>query len=207
MKVGSLFSGIGGFDLFSFVSLRWMEFEKTILKKRDGEFFKLDMPNSVGFAINNNKIFRTVVMFIKIDMMNHLTHLKWSSSLPCSHKNMFCDIAKFVGIGMRWLKNVKVSISKSDPLSPLSFFLSNKNSATSPICIELSRLVSFGGLTRWYSHLFHGSPNDLLGCLVFVRNLMLGHTKLHIIPEKFFLCKRGIVSVLVHAGIIAYANK
>jgi hypothetical protein len=207
MTFGSLFSGIGGFDLFPFVTVYGVKINKSIFHKGNGNFFKLVMPKSMGFCICNSQIFRRIIVLVEVIMMDKFVFLKWSSPFACCYKDMFSHISRFVRIWMGWFKNIKISIAKICFFTSLFFIFANKNSTPFPRIIKHSYLISFGGNSRWYPHFFHCSPNNVLRSFIFKCNFLLGHFKFNVIPEKVFLFKRWFICILVHGGIISYASK
>lgn len=207
MTFGSLFAGIGGFDLFSFVSTNRIENNKPIFHKRNSNFFKLIMPSGMCLMVAYNEIFRRIVMFIKINMVNNFFFFKWSFSFSCCYQDMFCNITRFVSIRMRWIKNVKISIAKLSPFISLAFRFCNKNSPSLPRIIQNPRLISFCGNSGRYPHFFHGSPNYMLGRSIFIGDFLLRHSEFNVITQNIFFFERGIIGILIHGGIVSDASK
>jgi len=85
--------------------------------------------NVFTIAVENFKIFNSVVNGIVINVMNNLVFFKKSVKMFFHNKSMFIDISPFIAKGMAFVKNCYISIRFSFS-SIFSSFISNRSSAT-----------------------------------------------------------------------------
>lgn len=71
------------------------------------------------------QVFRRVVRFIVIDMMNNFVGLKKSAKLLFHNKSVLKNISKRDGIGMIWPVNIYIASAMKFSPTPLRVFFSN----------------------------------------------------------------------------------
>ncbi|KKN15062.1 hypothetical protein LCGC14_0989950 [marine sediment metagenome] len=208
MRVGSLFSGIGGLDLLSTdVSAARIKSNEPFAHERHGNFFQLGMPECVFLGCADDEVFGAVVVLIEVDVMNHFALGEWAAPLASGYKGMFCDIASSFGIGVIWLKDVVIAVAEGGTFAPLSLGTSHQDSSTLPATISWPPLVTFSCYPRRDAHLLHCSPDDMLGSSVFNGDLSLRHSQGNVAVDQFLLSEGDAVEILIaHAGIITDAS-
>src|ERR1700753_2471783 len=132
MRVLSLFSGIGGFDLFFKVAPRRVESNSPFPHELHSDLFELCVPYGMFGCSGDGEVFRRIVMFIKVNVMHHLSPGQGFSALSGDDVNVFGHIAAGITIWMLRMEQVIVAIPKSRSLAPLLFGDGNKNSPSLP---------------------------------------------------------------------------
>jgi hypothetical protein len=163
---GSLFSGIGGMDLGELrqlVAALAVEGDKATGHQCDGCFLKLKVPVPVGFSVAQGKVLKAVVMFVQVDVVNHLSFAKRPSKMFSHNDDMLSNVAAASGVRMLRDQQVKIAVAESRSLAALPLALCGKNSAASPVGIKRPSLpFTLDGFTGHEPHAIHRSPDDLL---------------------------------------------
>lgn len=160
----------------------------------------------MDFSGAKREIFKAVIMFVEIDMVNHFTFTKRTANMCCYHHDMLCNITATPSIRMFRHENVEVAVPKCGPLSALAFGFCNENTTAFPRRISWPSLIAFRGFSGNDPKFPHCIPHNFLRCSVPCPNLSLGEAKDGVIMDKLLLSERNAVGVLVHAGIISNAS-
>ncbi len=203
MRYGSLFSGIGGFDLFQFVSHTRLEVDQILPHQGNGDFFELLMPKGMLLTIANRKIFGPIISLVEIDVMNTLAFLKRSADFLGNNFDVFGYIP-FPGC-VRMIGSVYVPVSVIFDIRP-SCDNRLKKSTTTPVVVRFHPLISWNRAASGDTHLDHGAPYNLLRCTKFFGNLSLRHALLYVAVIKLFIRKWHAVSVFVRHCNLLSAN-
>lgn len=206
MRFVSLFAGIGGFDLSvsAVVAAFGIKGNKSVLHKSDSYFLQLVMPIGVRLPVCDGEIIKVVVVFIQVNMVDAFILAKGSLPFAGSDKDMFGDVARLVCIRMVGLKDVVVAIPKCAAFAALTFCFSSKKSASLPVGVQRTVLITLRRWTRRNAHFLHCSLDYVLRHAVLLRYLVLTHFQVYIIAIKLFFSEGYLISVLVahSAGII-----
>lgn len=141
-------------------------------------------------------------------MMHAFFSSKWTPTLRSRHENMLGDIPGFIRVWMIRHEDIEIPITKTASLPSLPLALSNQNSPAFPRRIFRTVLISLCGNASLNAHLYHCSPNNLLGRSVLRGDLVLRHSEDGVISMQLLCGERNPVCVCVtHAGIISNACK
>lgn len=111
-----------GSSLNSVVAASWIKSNLSFSHKADRNFLKLIVPLSMNGASTDSQVIDFVVVFIQVYMMNNLAFTeRFSTGCIQSYRNVLSNITRLVCIGVIWLQEVVIAISKAGAFAPLPF--------------------------------------------------------------------------------------